>query len=170
MSLKNHKKTHKNYYQVEDETDTSFKDKNTDSDISKESEVISRQDNNLTTNKSNSRFDDQKTTNESDSISDDQETTSESDLMLDNQKTNNEYDLIFDSQVTTSESNSISVDEYVSIFDKQEIIENINSFNQTFEKNVLDNYEETIDEVWSEDSEHDDRNFPDVLYRNFVDI
>ncbi|CAG8825757.1 2944_t:CDS:1, partial [Gigaspora margarita] len=37
-SLKNYKKTHKNYYQVEDETDTSFKDENMDSDISEGSE------------------------------------------------------------------------------------------------------------------------------------
>ncbi|CAG8850398.1 31146_t:CDS:2, partial [Gigaspora margarita] len=103
--------------------------------------------NDQTTNKSDSRFDNQETANESDSMSDDQETISESDLMLDDQKTNNESDLIFDSQETTSESNSTSDNEYVSIFDEQEIMENIDSFNQTFEGNVLDNYEETIDEV-----------------------
>ncbi|CAG8724739.1 2513_t:CDS:2 [Dentiscutata erythropus] len=141
-----------------------------------------------TTDESDSMFDDQETINESDLIVENRENTNESDLILNNQDTSNETDSIFDDHETENESSSIFDDEFVSMFDEQEIVdkcdpifndceiadvfseENADDLNKIFEEDVLEDSEETEDKLWSNDGEHDNIDFPNVIYRDFIDI
>ncbi|CAG8786474.1 26216_t:CDS:2, partial [Dentiscutata erythropus] len=200
MSLINHKKIHRKYYQVEDKTDTSFStniDESTDNDISNEPDIISKQNNKKniivncnsiyknqdSANKSYPVFDaqkikldltcdDQETTDESDSMFDDQETINESDSIVENRENINKSDLILNNQETSNETNSIfdnykTKNELNSIFDNDE--ENANDLNEIFEEDILEDSKETEDELWSNDSKHDNIDFSNVESLHFLD-
>ncbi|CAG8451521.1 6653_t:CDS:2, partial [Cetraspora pellucida] len=195
-SLINHKKAHKTCYQIEDESSTETSnstDESTNSYISDKSEIISRQYNKkgVTLNNysiferqdifdesylvasdtqkinpdSDPTFDNQQTASESDSFND-QETVSESNSgsMFDNQETVSESESMFDDESVSFSDDQMTDIECVQMFDK----ENDDESDQMLEEDILKDYKETIDEFWSDDNEHDNVNFPNVIYRDFV--
>ncbi|CAG8503337.1 13968_t:CDS:2, partial [Cetraspora pellucida] len=112
-------------------------------------------------------FNDQEIINKSDLIFNNQKVISESNSMFNNQKAASESNSIFNDQKEfTNEPNSMFDDE--SVPNNQKIDDDC--FGQIFERNQLRNYNESGDELWSDDSEHNNIDFSNDIYQNFVDI